>query len=135
MAFDKLMAMTDLGDPDKPLDVNILRFDSKHPITQTVMYLYSLEPPFYRHINRACREKDMNKIDKVGPFAAALGEIVRNQDPFREDRQQAEFKVYRGLTLPDDEIEGLKYILKDIKKARDAFATGDNLNFKELLAR
>lgn len=44
------------------------------------MYLYSLEPPFYRVLNRACREKDYKKIDKVGPFAAVLGDIVRYQD-------------------------------------------------------
>lgn len=127
--------MSELGDPDKPIDVNVLRFDPRHPIVQTVLYLYSLEPPLYKHMNRACREKDYNKIDKVGPFAATLGEIVRNQDPFREDKQLTDFKVYRGLTLPDDEIEGFKFILKDIKKAKDSFATGDNLNFKELLAR
>ena len=77
-AFDKLLGLLDLGDCDKPLDANILRFDPKHPIVQTILYLYSMEPAFYRHMNRACREKDYNKIDKVGPFAATLGEIVRN---------------------------------------------------------
>ena len=45
-----------------------------------------MEPPFYKHLNRACREKDMTKIDLVGPFAACLGEIIRHQDPFREDK-------------------------------------------------
>ena len=134
-AFDKLIGMVDLGDPDKPIEVNVLRFEPNNPIVQTILYLYSLEPPFYRHLNRACREKDISKVDKVGPFAATLGEIVRNQDAFREDRQMSDFKVYRGLTLPEDEVEGLKFIVKDIKKAKDSFATGDNLNFKELLAR
>ena len=68
------------------------------------MYLYSMEPPFYKHLNKACRDKDISKIDNLGPFAAALGEIVRNQDAFREDKQTSNFKVYRGLSLPDDEI-------------------------------
>jgi len=45
-----------------------------------------MEPPFYKHLNRACRDKDMAKIDQVGPFAAVLGEIIRHQDPFREDK-------------------------------------------------
>lgn len=47
----------------------------------------------------------------------------------------ADFKVYRGLTLPVDEIEGLKFIVSDIKKAKESFATGGNVNFKELLGR
>lgn len=70
--------MAELGDQEKPIDVNVLRFDPENPIVQTILYLYSMEPPLYRHMNRACREKDFNKMDKVGPFAATLGEIVRN---------------------------------------------------------
>lgn len=99
------------------------------------MYLYSLEPPLYRHLNRACREKDITKIDTLGPFAAVLGEIVRNQDAFREDKITEKFKVYRGLTLPEEDINGLKFIVDDMKKAKNAFATGDNINFTEFLAK
>ena len=111
MAFDKLMGMCELGDMEKPIEVNILRFDHGHPIVQTILYMYSMEPPFYKYMNKACREKDWSKIDKLGPFAAVLGEIVRNQDPFREDRQPSDFKVYRGLTLPEEEVQGLKFIV------------------------
>lgn len=134
-AFDKLLSLLELGDLDKPIEVNTLRFDHAHPIVQTIMYIYSLEPPFYKHLNKACREKDVSKIDKLGPFACTLGEIVRNQDAFREDRQPTDFKVYRGLALPEEELLGLKYIVQDIRKAKDSFATGENLDFRELLAR
>jgi len=95
-----------------------------------------MEPPFYKHLNRACRDKDMAKIDQVGPFAAVLGEIIRHQDPFREDKiATAEFKVFRGLTLPESDINGLKYIVEDTEKAKKAIATGENFNFDEMLSQ
>ena len=31
-AFNKLLSMSELGDIDKPIDVNTLRFDPKHPV-------------------------------------------------------------------------------------------------------
>ena len=46
-----------------------------------------------------------------------------------------DFKVYRGLTLPPEEVDGLRFIVTDTKRAKDAFATGDNINFTELLAK
>jgi len=62
--------------------------------------MYSLELPFYLILNRACRDKDLSRLDVVGPFAAALGEIVRRQDAKRADKRTENFTVYRGLSLP-----------------------------------
>ena len=84
-SFKSVFDMVELGNRDKPLNRDVLRNDPDNPIVRTIMYLYSLEPPFYRVLNRACREKDVSKIELVGPFAAALGEIVRFQESNRPD--------------------------------------------------
>lgn len=114
-SFKSVFDMADLGDQNKPLDRKILRSDPNHPIVRTIMYMYSLEPPFYRVLNRACREKDIEKLPLVGPFAAALGEIVRFQEANRDDRKVENFQVYRGLSLPKEDISGYKFISNYIK--------------------
>lgn len=80
-SFQTVFDLADLGDTTMPLSFQVLSRDPNHPIVRTILYLYSLEPPFYRILNRACREKDYKMVDKVGPFAAVLGDIVRYQDP------------------------------------------------------
>ena len=99
-AFD----LPDLGDQSDPIPLDVLQTQPDHPIVQTIMYIYSLEPPFYRILNRACRDKDASRMNAVGPLAAALGEIVRRQDAKREDKKTEDFTVYRGLSLPQSEI-------------------------------
>ena len=42
---------------DEPLTKEILS-DPKHVITKTLLYIYSLEPPIYRYLNKASREQD-----------------------------------------------------------------------------
>lgn len=61
-------------------------------------------------MNQACREKDDTKIEVVGSFAAAIAEILQYQERNRADCLAENFKVYRGLTLPQNEIDGYMYV-------------------------
>lgn len=88
--------------------------DPNHPIVQSLIYIYSLEPPFYGHLNWASREKIADRLDAVGPFASVLGIILRHQDPKRPDRITEDFSVYRGLNMPQNEIDAYIFMLNDM---------------------
>ena len=68
-AFSVLFEMAELGDLNEPISEKSLMSNPDDPMVQTIIYLYSLEPPFYGHLNWASREKVINRIDAVGPFA------------------------------------------------------------------
>ena len=40
-----------------------------------ILYLHSIEPAFYAHLNDAIHSLDQSKLSKLGPFAAALQAI------------------------------------------------------------
>ena len=58
-------------DIDQPITLEICR-DPDHPITQLILTLYSMEPPFYADLNNACRTLDPSKLNTLGPFANAI---------------------------------------------------------------
>lgn len=53
-----------------------------------ILYLYSMEPPFYAGLNKACRNKDDDCVEMLGPFATAIFWILSNAERERVDRMQ-----------------------------------------------
>lgn len=70
---------------DKPLTQKILS-DSGHPITRHLIYMYSMESFIYKHLNRACRDKDKKQIQYYGAYAAALSYILHHANSNRVDK-------------------------------------------------
>lgn len=76
--------------PDEPLiiskytDNGLCNPDSK--VVCLILWLYSVEPPFYAAINEASRTMDMDLIKMLGPFAKALYLIFEYVEFLREDR-------------------------------------------------
>ena len=53
-----------------------------------ILTLYSMEPPFYKDLNNACRVLDDQKLKTLGPFAAAIFNVLANgssSDAKRDD--------------------------------------------------
>ena len=51
-----------------------------------ILWLYSIEPPFYAAVNEASRLNDMDVIETLGPFARVLHMIFEYVEFQREDR-------------------------------------------------
>ena len=51
-----------------------------------VLWLYSVEPPLYFHLNDACRSMDHPLIPMLGPFARAIYETLRYAEWLRDDK-------------------------------------------------
>jgi len=89
----------------KPLTKDILS-DPKHFVVKTLIYLYSLEPPIYRVLNKASRDKDKSRVGTLGPYSDCLRTILANAERNRKDKYplNTPFMVYRGFGMLDSEI-------------------------------
>ena len=93
-------------DKDEPLTYEIL-WDPKHPVPQTLLYVYSLENSCYVELNRASRFKDHSKLKTLGPWAQALNEIIYFAQEKRTDvtkydcKQQHDMWRGGGITAPE----------------------------------
>ena len=50
--------------------------------------MYSIEPPLYGDLNKACRNMDHQKLETLGPYARVLYEVLFNgkvQDEIGDD--------------------------------------------------
>lgn len=52
-------------------------FDPDNKQTQTILWLYSIEPSMYTDINKAVRENNQSSLDNLGPIAYAMYWIVK----------------------------------------------------------
>ena len=59
-----------------------------------VLWLYSIEPPFYFYLNKACRRRDPTYLPMFGPFAAALFMVLRGAEKYRGDKLQSGKELY-----------------------------------------
>lgn len=88
-----------------PLTREILA-DPSHFVVKTLIYLYSLEPPIYRVLNRASRDKDKSRVGTLGPYSDCLRTILAHAERNRPDKypKNTPFTVYRGFGMLDSEI-------------------------------
>lgn len=65
-----------------------------------LLWLYSIEPPFYYYLNKACRQLDSTLLPLLGPFAAAILFVLRGTtEYFREDSIKSGFMLHNPESL------------------------------------
>lgn len=84
-------------DLKKPLTPKILS-DPNHTFVKTLIYIYSMQTFVFGDMNKASREKDVEKIKFYGPLASALSFIVHCGNKKQTELTQ-EFIVYRGIQV------------------------------------
>ena len=65
----------DFEDVERPLTKEDFN-DPNGKVVSFIMYLHSLEPPFYADLNMACRTLDRSKLKQLGPFARCIYQIL-----------------------------------------------------------
>ena len=60
---------------NQPLNEEIL-FNPSHPVTQTLIYIHSMETFIYGDLKKASLNKDITKVRTLGPYAAVMGRIL-----------------------------------------------------------
>jgi len=86
-----------------------------HPVSQMLLYLYSLDSWLFSQLNSGSREGDQAKVDTLGPYAYAFGYVIAGAASSREDipemRKLLEVTgttLYRGTGLTKKEIKKYK---------------------------
>lgn len=97
-----------------PLTKEILS-DPNHFIVKTLIYLYSLEPPIYRVLNKASRDKDRSRVGTLGPYSDCLRTILAHAERNRADKfpPNTPFTVYRGFGMLDSEINEYRKMINN----------------------
>lgn len=89
--FDWLLdTMRQLGvEVDKPLKLGGGgETDLFNPMSCAVAflaYIYTIEPPFYYYVNRACVLKDRSLLKQLGPYATAIYFMLQTAESERKD--------------------------------------------------
>ena len=47
-------------------------------MTQTLVYIHSMETFIYKDLKKASLEKDITKVKTLGPYASVMGRIINN---------------------------------------------------------
>ena len=87
----------------KPLTTKILS-NPNHEFVKLMLYIYSMQTFIFREMNRASRNKDLDKIAFYGPFASALGHILQVASSKRKVQLDNKVTLYRGFNIQKDEI-------------------------------
>lgn len=62
-------------DLNKRLNYEIL-YDPYHPVTQTLVYIHTMETFIYNDLKKASLKKDISKLETLGPYAYVLSIIT-----------------------------------------------------------
>lgn len=74
--FFRVARFSTSGGLDEPIDAEKALSDPKNPLTQTLLYIYSMESRIPAEMNRIQLEKDVDTIDTLGPLAICLESII-----------------------------------------------------------
>ena len=61
---------------NQPLTEQILH-DPDHPVTQTLIYIHSMETFIYKDMKKASLNKDITKVKTLGPYAFVTTKIIQ----------------------------------------------------------
>ena len=72
--FELIMESIGVEDVFSSLTQEILQ-DPNSKEMNLMLYLHSIEPPFYAYLNDATQSMDQSKVSNLGPFAAVMQAI------------------------------------------------------------
>jgi len=98
-------------------------YNPEGPALMLMLWLYSIEPPFYSDLNKAMRYLDQKQLKHLGPWAKALHIITVEAEKNRKDsytageditrvkpdhpigNQCCMFLLFKGIPMKDDWIK------------------------------
>ena len=73
------------------------------------MYVYSMDTSIPSLLNKASRDKDISRVDTLGPFAAVLNQVLIGTNYERPDAfyrvYQTQLVVWRATILSQADID------------------------------
>ena len=87
---------------NEPIEQSVLE-DPNHPVTKTILYIYSMESPIRYALNDATKARDDSQLINLGALAYALKVILATAGTNREDNEEAgdKFWCFAGAPMID----------------------------------
>ena len=123
--FSRLFDLGGITRPFEPLTAQQLK-DAKDPSTILILWLTTIEPPFYACLSKECIAQDLINLDTLGPFAFALELILTGAEQSRKDAVKTgqdigiqnslgffagSFLLFKGAFLTDNRISAWRSAL------------------------
>ena len=88
--FDIILALIAFPDLDKPFtadeDPVYGLYNPESKACFSMLWMYSLEPPLYFMLNKACRNRTKALLPILGPFALAIAGVLARAEEGRKDK-------------------------------------------------
>lgn len=88
IVFRKIFSLIGFDDPEK--DLTVTGEDGLHnprsKATCFIMWLMSIEPPFYHAVNIASQTMDLDLLEELGPLSRAVYFVLTGAERFRDDK-------------------------------------------------
>ena len=88
--FNTILALIAFPDLDKEFEFETGSvYDLMNPESKacfSMVWMYSLEPPLYHMLNKACRNRIKALLPILGPFACAISMVLTGAERFRKDK-------------------------------------------------
>lgn len=89
MVFDKILEFSGIENTHEPLQYSETEdnglYNPDGRAVMLIVWLYSIEPPFYSFLNKAMRKLDTTHLNMLGPFAKAIHVIIVEAEKNRKD--------------------------------------------------
>ena len=93
---------------NEPIEQSVLE-DPNHPVTQTLLYIYSMESPIRYALQDATKARDDSQLINLGALAYALKVIVGAAAANREDvPEDDKLWCFLGLPMIEQQIADIK---------------------------
>ena len=99
----KIFQMADDVEVDKPLTRKMLS-NPESKIVKLILYIYSMESFVFSEVNRAMRERNIDKLEMFGPFVTTLCFII-SVAQIKEKKQKRNPTTYRGLIISEQKFK------------------------------
>merc|ERR1712014_49907 len=100
--------MGSAADMNAPIEQSVLE-DPKHPVTKTILYIYSMESPIRYALHDATKARDDSQLINLGALAYALKVIVATATTNRDDIPQDDKpECCFGLPMIEQQISDIK---------------------------
>ncbi len=94
---------------NKPLTYEIL-YDLSHPVTQTLLYIHSMETFIYKDLKKAYLQKDITKVKTLGPYAVMEGILYESLSKKLKNDEELQKKyfgkpLFRGILIKKEKCD------------------------------
>ena len=156
MVFMKILEFAGITDIHEPLQYSETEenglYNPEGRAVMLILWLYSIEPPFYSYLNKAMRKLDTTYLQLLGPFAKALHVIIVEAEKNRKDalrnaeeiirfkeedplgNQSCMFLHFKGIPMSEEALNDWKEAVNSEKQLRNNRSIAGHIKLRGIMS-